>query len=171
MKRLILMVLLMVAIVVIDQWSKVAVSSTFRLGESVAVIDGFFNLTFVKNSGAAFGFGNAFDNWARYTLFLALPVVACIWLTYLLVKTIAGPLIMSFAYTLILGGAIGNLIDRFRLDYVVDFFDFYVGQSHFATFNVADASISIAAGLLIIDYFIQSRRGDDEQSEVASQKS
>ena len=159
----------MIAIVVIDQWSKGTVSSTFRLGESMPVIDGFFNLTYVRNSGAAFGFGNAFNNWLRYSLFLALPVIACIWLIYLLIKTINGPLIMSFAYTLILGGAIGNLIDRFRLDYVVDFFDFYIGKSHFATFNVADAAISVAAGLLIIDYFLQSRRDKKDESDVAIQ--
>lgn len=171
MKRLVLMLLLVVLIIVVDQWSKYEVSSNFRVGESVAVIDGFFNLTYVRNSGAAFGFGNAFHDWWRYTLFLALPVIACIWLIYLLVKTIAGPMIMSFAYALILGGAIGNLIDRFRLDYVVDFFDFYVGKSHFATFNVADAAISVAAGLLIIDYLIQSKNNKSKESDIVTENS
>ena len=72
---------------------------------------------------------------------------------------------MSWAYALILGGAIGNLIDRFQLDYVVDFFDFYQGSYHFATFNVADAAISIAAGLLIIDFvFQQTKKKDTAQA-------
>ena len=67
MKRLVFMVILIAGIIILDQWSKIEVSTSFRLGESVRVIDGFFNLTYVKNSGAAFGFGNAFDNWLRYS--------------------------------------------------------------------------------------------------------
>lgn len=168
MKRFVWMILLALGIVVVDQWTKYYVSHNFHIGESVSVIDNFFNLTYVKNSGAAFGFGREFDNWLRYSLFLALPVIACIWLIYLLVKTIQGPIIMSFAYSLILGGAIGNLIDRFRLDYVVDFFDFYLGTSHFATFNVADASISIAAGLLIIDYILNEKKEKQKDGNALS---
>ncbi len=67
---------------------------------------------------------------------------------------------MSWAYALILGGAIGNIIDRIRLDYVVDFFDFYYGTKHFATFNVADSAITLAAGLIIIDFFVNKRTED-----------
>lgn len=65
--------------------------------------------------------------------------------------------LMGIIYSLILGGAIGNLIDRFSLNYVVDMFDFYYGDSHFATFNVADAAISVAAILLFIDYFFKKK--------------
>ena len=154
MKKLLLLFGLCLLIIIVDQWSKSVVSSSFYVGESVKVIDGFFNFTYVRNSGAAFGFGGNYSNWIRYTLFLALPVVACMWLVSLLLKSVKGPLLLSFAYTLILGGAIGNLIDRFRLDYVVDFFDFYYGTSHFATFNVADAAISVAGFLLVVDFFI-----------------
>ena len=110
---------------------------------------------------AAFGFGGAFHDWIRYALFLALPVIACVWLSVLLVKSIDGPKIMSWAYALILGGAIGNLIDRFRLDFVVDFFDFYIGDYHFATFNVADSAITIAAGLIIIDFFLHKKTSEE----------
>lgn len=155
MKKLIFLFVLSLIIIVIDQWTKYLVASSFYVGESISVIDGLFNLTYVRNSGAAFGFGGQFDNWLRYTLFLGIPVIACIWLVALLIKSNKGPVILSLAYSLILGGAIGNLIDRFRLDFVIDFFDFYYGKSHFATFNVADAAISVAAGLLIIDFFIQ----------------
>lgn len=158
MKKLVLLFGLCLLIIIVDQWSKHVVSSSFYVGESVKVIDGLFNFTYVRNSGAAFGFGGQFANWLRYILFLALPVVACLWLVYLLVKSVKGPLLLSLAYTLILGGAIGNLIDRFRLDYVVDFFDFYYGNSHFATFNVADAAISIAGALLVLDFFIQKKQ-------------
>lgn len=164
MKKISLYVLIIVVLVIIDQVSKIYVSGNFYLGESVPVIDGFFNLTYVRNPGAAFGFGGAFHNWIRYTLFLALPVVACVWLCVLLVRSLAGPLIMTYAYTLILAGAIGNLIDRFRLDYVVDFFDFYIGKHHFATFNVADSAITIAAGLIIIDFFLEKNRAKQESA-------
>lgn len=156
-KNLWVMFFLIIAVVVIDQWTKHIVHTSFFLGESIPVIEGFFNLTYVRNSGAAFGFGGAFSDELRYVLFLGLPVVACIWLLILLYKSVQTKThLMSWAYALILGGAIGNLIDRFQLDYVVDFFDFYQGTYHFATFNVADAAISIAAGLLVIDFLIQS---------------
>lgn len=157
-KNLILYLSVIFAIVIFDQYTKHLVSSNFYLGESVRVIDGLLNFTYATNSGAAFSFGGDFDNWLRYLLFLALPVVACVWLFTLLVKSFKGPGILTWAYALILGGAIGNLIDRFRLDYVVDFIDFYQGDAHFATFNIADSAISIAAGLLIIDYFINKKQ-------------
>lgn len=160
MKKLSLYFILITIIIVVDQVSKYYVFHNFHLGESIAVIDGFFNLTYVRNPGAAFGFGGQFNNWIRYSLFLALPVVACLWLVYALVKSISGPKIMTYAYALILGGAVGNLIDRFRLDYVVDFFDFYIKSHHFATFNVADSAITIAAGLIIIDFFLQKNTKD-----------
>ncbi|MFT6632584.1 MAG: signal peptidase II [Bacteriovoracaceae bacterium] len=164
MKKLSLYILLIVVLVIIDQVSKIYVAGNFYLGESVPVIDGFFNFTYVRNPGAAFGFGGAFHNWIRYSLFLALPVLACLWLVVLLVKSLAGSKVMTYAYTLILAGAIGNLIDRFRLDYVIDFFDFYIGRHHFATFNVADSAITIAAGLIILDFFQEKKRNNSASS-------
>lgn len=164
MKKLVLLIALAVVIIVVDQWTKIYVAGHFYIGESVSVIDGFFNLTYVRNSGAAFGFGGAFDDWVRYSMFRALPVVACVWLLVLMVKSYKEEALLSLSYSLILGGAIGNLIDRFRLDYVIDFFDFYWGKSHFATFNVADAAISVAAGLLIIDFFIQKKKEKDAKT-------
>lgn len=164
MKKLIPYFIVLIAIVIADQWSKIYVFNNFYVGESVPVIDGFFNLTYVRNSGAAFGFGGQFDTWIRYTLFRAIPVIACFWLFALMVKSIKGPKIMTWAYTLILGGAIGNLIDRFRLDFVVDFFDFYIGTSHFATFNIADSAISIAAGLIILDFIFEKKSTQEDAS-------
>lgn len=145
------------AIILLDQYTKYFVASHFYVGESLPVIKGFFNLTYVRNTGAAFGFAGAFDTWMRYGLILVLPVVACVWITVLLIKSAKKGNLVPWAYTLILAGAIGNLIDRFRLDYVVDFLDFHIGSSHFDVFNVADSSISIAAGLLIIDFIIQKK--------------
>lgn len=164
MKKWFIYLAIIITIIIVDQISKIYVAQNFSLGESVTVIDGFFNFTYVRNPGAAFGFGGEFNNWLRYSLFLALPVGACFWLLYLLGKSFKGPQIMSWAYALILGGAIGNLIDRFRLDYVVDFFDFYYQNSHFATFNVADSAITLAAGLVILDYFITEREKKKESA-------
>ena len=152
--RLARALILVIVVIVLDQITKYYISEHFYVGESVNVIEGFFNFTYARNSGAAFGFGGEFHNWLRYALFLALPVFACIWLCYLLLTSVKSSLFLFYAYGLILGGAIGNLIDRFRLDYVVDFFDFYYGPHHFATFNIADTAISVAAGFLIIDYII-----------------
>jgi len=160
-KNLIIYISVIIAIVIFDQWTKSLVSANFYLGESVKVIDGLLNFTYARNTGAAFSFGGNFENWARYLLFLALPVVACAWLGTLLIKSFKGPKILTWAYALILGGAIGNLIDRFRLDYVVDFIDFYHKDAHFATFNIADSAISIAAGLLIIDFIINKKEEHD----------
>jgi signal peptidase II len=85
--------------------------------------------------------------------FIALPLVACLGLMYLIWKTKDKSFQLGLAYSLILSGAIGNLIDRIYYSYVVDFFDFYIKNAHFATFNIADAAISIAAFILILDFF------------------
>ena len=158
MKRLILFFISITVLIIIDQWSKIYVMNNFYLGESIPVLEGVFNLTYVRNTGAAFGFGGQFPDWIRYGAFRALPVVACLWLVYLLVKSSKEKLLISCAYALILAGAVGNLIDRFRLDYVVDMFHFYFRGSHFSVFNVADSAITVAAGLLIIDYFVERKK-------------
>lgn len=145
-------------IIILDQWSKVYVDTHFRLGESLSVIDGLFNFTYARNTGAAFSFGADYTSWQRYIVLLILPVVACIFLFIALYKSSTKSKLLSITYSLILGGAIGNLIDRFRLGYVIDFLDFYHGDWHFATFNIADSAISIAAGLLIIDAFINRKK-------------
>lgn len=167
-KNLAFYLFIIVAVIALDQYTKHLVASNFYLGESVKVVDGLLNFTYARNTGAAFSFGGDFANWARYLLFLALPVIACVWLLVLLVKSFKGPRILSWAYALILGGAIGNLIDRFRLDYVVDFIDFYQGEAHFATFNIADSAISVAAGLLIIDYLVN--RKQEKEAKKSAQK-
>jgi signal peptidase II len=167
MKKLALYLSVIVIIIVADQWSKIYVSQNFRLYESVKVIDGFLNFTFAKNTGAAFSFGGGFSDWVRTVLFKILPVIACFWLFKLLYNSLKESVLMSWAYTLILGGAIGNLIDRIRLDYVVDFIAVYsrkhqifgleIPEWHFAIFNIADSTISIAAALIIIDFFINKK--------------
>lgn len=159
--------LLMAALIIVDQLSKGAIQSNLYWGESIPVINGFFNIAYVKNTGAAFGFMANGPLWFRQIFFLALPVLFVGWIFYLLIKTLKGPFFMSLAYALIIAGAIGNLIDRFSLGYVVDFLLFYWKDeaNHFPAFNVADSCISVAAGLLIIDFFIQLKAKRDQAKD------
>jgi signal peptidase II len=103
-------------------------------------------------------------------VFLALPVVFCGWVFYMLVKTLKGPFYMSLAYALILAGATGNLIDRFSLGYVVDFLMFYWKDEshHFPAFNVADSCITIAGFLLVLDFFIQLKHKKEKKDAADS---
>ena len=157
MKRFWSLCLLMSTLIITDQLSKGAIQTSFYYGETLPVIKGFFSLAYVKNTGAAFGFGANGPEWFRQIFFLGLPVLFCGWIFWLLIKTLKGPFYISLAYALIIAGAIGNLIDRFSLGYVVDFLMFYWKEeaNHFPAFNVADSCITIAAGLLIIDFFQQ----------------
>lgn len=172
MKKLAFYIFIITLIIIADQCSKIYVAQNFKLYESVKVIDGFLNFTFAKNTGAAFSFGGNFSDWLRVVLFKILPVIACFWLLKLLYKSLSESRIMSWAYTLILGGAIGNLIDRIRLDYVIDFIAVYnrkmtifgmeIPEWHFAIFNIADSAISIAAVFIIIDFIVNKKEEDEK---------
>lgn len=155
---------LILVVVILDQLTKWGIRENFIVGESVKIIDGLFNLTYVRNRGAAFGFGAGQGDIFRSLMFLLLPTAACVWLVFLIKAALKDSVLLSVAYTMILAGAIGNLIDRFILRYVVDMFDFYLGTSHFPAFNIADASISVAAALLIYDFILQlkSKKGKEE---------
>ncbi|MFL5784966.1 MAG: signal peptidase II, partial [Bacteriovoracaceae bacterium] len=152
--------LMISALIIIDQLTKGAIQQAFYYGETKTIIDGFFSLAYVKNTGAAFGFGADGHPLFRQVLFLALPVIFCGWIFYMLVKTLKGPMYMSLAYALILAGATGNLIDRFTLGYVVDFLMFYWKNeaNHFPAFNVADSCITVAGFLLVIDFFVHLKK-------------
>jgi signal peptidase II len=146
-------------LILADQVTKAAIVDTIVYGDSVVVIKGFFNLAHVRNTGAAFGIGQGSSEIVRQFFFLYLPVAFCLWILVMFYKTARGPMHNSIAYALILAGAIGNLIDRFRLGYVVDMFMFYWKKEeyHFHVFNVADSCVSIAAFLLIYDFFLQHK--------------
>lgn len=160
----------MATLIIVDQLSKGAIQSTLFYGQSIPVIEGFFSIAYVKNSGAAFGFMADGPNWFRQIFFLLLPVLFCGWVFYMLIKTLKGPFYISLAYALIIAGAVGNLIDRFSMGYVVDFLLFYWKDeaNHFPAFNVADSCITIAAFLLIIDFFAQLRSKKTSDPHAAS---
>lgn len=158
MNRIFKLSLMMATLILIDQFSKVLIEQYYLLGESTPIIDGFFSLTYVRNTGAAFGFGAGAHDSIRKFLFLLIPVIVCFYLVYLIWVTRKGALLLSLAYSLILAGAIGNLIDRFWLGYVVDFFHFYFRDYHYPAFNVADSCITIGAAFLIFDFFMEIKR-------------
>ena len=158
-----------VLIAAVDQYSKFLVVENFKLFERMPVIDGFLSFTFAKNTGAAFSFGADYHPIFRTVIFKILPVVVCFFFLKLLYDSVKeSKNLMAVVYTLILGGAIGNLIDRIRLDYVVDFISVYHNgftlfgvtfeRWYFAIFNIADSAISIAAVLIIYDYISKSIR-------------
>jgi signal peptidase II len=137
-------------IIILDQITKLWISQTFVYGESVAVTN-FFNLVLVHNSGAAFSFLSNAGGWQRW-LFSGIAVSASVWIIWLLRKHQQEKL-FCFALTLILGGALGNLIDRAAYGYVVDFLDFYWNTYHFPAFNIADSAVTCGAGLLLWQSF------------------
>ena len=143
-------------IVVVDQFTKVLVLGGFQYGESLP-ITGFFNLVRVHNLGAAFSFLADAGGWQRW-FFTGLGTVAALVMVWLL-RSHAGQRLFCAALSCILGGAVGNVIDRLLHGYVVDFLDFYWGRWHFPAFNVADAAITVGAALLILDELLRVRRG------------
>ncbi|MDC0335559.1 signal peptidase II [Pseudodesulfovibrio sp.] len=149
-----------VAVVVLDQVTKVWVSSTMEVWTGQSVISGFFNLVHVLNRGAAWGFLDSETiDWQR-PLFIAITFIALGFIGFMLKTTDTSDKWMINGLGLIAGGAIGNLIDRIRLGVVVDFLDFYVGDYHWPAFNVADCALTIGAGCIILSMFLNRNQGD-----------
>jgi signal peptidase II len=142
-------------LVLADQFSKVLVMGSFSLGEGKA-LSGFFNLVRVHNAGAAFSFLAGASGWQRW-FFTALGLVAAVVIVWML-KSHPGQRLFCFAMACILGGAVGNVIDRVLYGYVVDFLDFHWAGMHFPAFNVADSAITVGAGCLILDELLRVRR-------------
>lgn len=138
------------ALVIADQWTKFAITSNLRYGESLTVTS-FFNLVLVYNKGAAFSFLSNADGWQRF-FFIGITLAAIGVLTWLIARHHTEKL-FRWGLTLVLGGAIGNLIDRVAHGHVIDFLDFHFAGWHFWAFNVADSAISVGAALLILDSF------------------
>ena len=137
-------------IIVLDQVTKAWIEKVMMLHDSNAIIPGFFNLTLIRNPGAAFGIFADGGGSLRTAFFITVSFVAMGVLTFLYTTAPPASLMLRLALSLVMGGAIGNLIDRIRFGEVVDFLDFYVGQYHWPAFNVADSCISIGVTLLIV---------------------
>jgi signal peptidase II len=143
-------------ILLADQFTKVLVIGYYQLGDSTRLTS-FFNLVRAHNTGAAFSFLAGAGGWQRW-FFTAIGVAAALFITWLL-RQHSGQKLFSFAMACILGGAIGNVIDRVMYGYVVDFLDFHYAGWHFPAFNVADSAISIGAVCLIWDELRRVKTG------------
>jgi len=141
-------------VLVLDQISKTWVLANFRLMDRQTVTS-FFNLVLVFNPGASFSFLADAGGWQKW-FFVVLALVISLWLLGLLKKH-AQERLMPAALSLILGGALGNVIDRLRFDAVVDFLDFHVAGYHWPAFNVADSSIFIGVALMLLHQFLQPK--------------
>ena len=147
---------LIAIVIVVDQLSKIAIARTFAYGARKAIVDGFFDLTLVYNTGAAFSFLSSAGGWQRW-LFTIVGIVAALFIVVMLARHSAQRL-FSCALALIAGGALGNVIDRLLHGHVVDFLLFYYRGWSFPAFNVADSAITIGAILLILDELRRVRR-------------
>jgi signal peptidase II len=143
-------------VIVLDQLSKAWITSQFSYGESHYVL-GVFNLVLAHNTGAAFSFLSDAGGMQRW-LFSIIAVVASVWIVWLLRRHVSQTL-FALALSMILGGALGNLIDRIAYGYVVDFLQFHWDEHYFPAFNLADSAITCGAFLLILDSFTEKRHG------------
>lgn len=150
-KYLILLAVSLVTIV-LDQLTKLYIASTFTLYESVTVLENFFHITYILNPGAAFGIFAGKAAAFRVPFFLAISFIASVGIV-IFYRSVEDRLVRA-ALSLILGGAIGNMIDRARLGEVIDFIDVHWYNNHWPAFNVADSAITIGVGLMILDMFL-----------------
>jgi signal peptidase II len=146
---------LALAIFIADQFTKVLILGYYRLGDSTYVAS-FFNIVRAHNTGAAFSFLAAASGWQRW-FFTLIGIAAAVFIVWML-RSHAGQKLFSFALACILGGAIGNVVDRLLHGYVVDFVQVHWRGWYFPAFNVADSAITVGAAFLILDELRRVRR-------------
>lgn len=145
---------LVVAVLIVDLGSKYLILQNVMLGETVPLFPS-LNLHYARNYGAAFSFLADKGGWQRW-FFAGIAIGICVVLAVLMYRSTARQKLPNCAYALIIGGALGNLFDRLWHGFVVDMIDFYVGDWHFATFNLADSAICIGAALVVLEGFLPS---------------
>ncbi|MFI5113351.1 MAG: signal peptidase II [Terriglobales bacterium] len=156
--------LIAILVIVLDRMSKWLVAGSINLHDSISVLPGFFRLTHVQNSGAAFGlFAESSSEW-KVAILILFSILALAVVSALLWKNSHSMTTTGVGLALIMGGAVGNLWDRLLTGHVVDFFDFYLGSYHWPAFNVADSAIVIGALLLVAE--ILFARSPAEQKAV-----
>ena len=138
---------------ILDQVSKYAIRTNFELYESVTVIVGSFNLTYIENTGAAFGFLSSVSFPFKTTILALAATIALLFIAFYMVTLPSSQWIARTGLSCILGGAMGNLIDRITTGAVVDFIDLYWRGWHFWAFNVADTAITVGVIMMIVDLF------------------
>ena len=136
-------------VIFVDQITKYIIKINLSLYDNIIVIEKFFNITHILNPGGAFGLLASQSPEIRKLIFLFMSSIAALFVLWFYKKCASNFVFLSYGLALIFGGAVGNLIDRFKYGKVVDFLDFYIGSLHWPAFNVADSAISIGMGILI----------------------
>ena len=158
--KYVILIVILVFIIGLDQLTKWWITREFALGMTIPIIKDFFNLTYVQNQGAAFGLLAQAHPSFRVPFFIIVPFLALGSIGYVFKRLPEHDTHMAIAFSLVISGAIGNLIDRLLLGFVVDFLDFHWKWAyHFPAFNVADSAICVGVGLLMLDLFLQERKG------------
>ena len=139
------------AVLFLDQWTKGYITRTMEVHQSRSIVEDVFDLTYVRNTGAAFGLFASVDSSIKAILLNSVAVVVFLIVSAYALRSSHKSVRLQVGLALILGGAVGNLMDRVRFGYVVDFLDFAVSGHHWPAFNVADSAICIGVGLLFLD--------------------
>ncbi|MDH5668042.1 MAG: signal peptidase II [Nitrospira sp.] len=155
-------------IIVVDQITKLYIMQTMRLHESIPVVADYFSLTYIRNPGAAFGLLAGSSTTFRMIFFGLTSIFALGLLGTILVRMPERDRMGRLSVAAILGGAIGNLIDRMRYGEVIDFLDVYVGTYHWPAFNVADSAITVGVIFLIIHFAFEKKEDSPNSSEEPS---
>jgi signal peptidase II len=154
-KRWIGWLVLALIVIVLDQLSKLMVVASFAYGEGL-IVTSYFNLVHVLNHGAAFSFLAGAGGWQRW-FFTVLAAVISVWLI-VMIRRHQREFMQPLAFALILGGAIGNVIDRVRIGAVIDYLDFHAAGYHFPAFNLADSAITLGVILMLLQQLLESRK-------------
>jgi signal peptidase II len=154
--KYLILIVLTVVVISLDQLTKFLILEKFHLGQTSPVICDFFNITYVQNRGAAFGILSQANPAFRVPFFIVVPMVALFSIAYVFKRIPSKDIKLSTSLSLVIAGAVGNLIDRVTLGFVVDFLDFHWRWGyHFPAFNVADSAICIGVGILMLDLVSQ----------------
>ena len=157
-KKYWVLLFLCIWILSVDQWTKYSIQKRLPLHHTVSAVRGFFNLTHVRNPGGAFGILGGEGGRFSSSLFVLVSLIAIGIIIFVFFKTREDEEILSLAFSMVLSGAIGNLIDRFRIGEVIDFLDFQISSFHWPAFNIADSTITIGIGLILVEIFSRDHR-------------
>ena len=135
----------------LDRWTKSMIHTHLNLNQSISVIDGLFDITYIRNTGVAFGIFNTFSSPAKSLILSVFAITAAVVVIVYSLRNPAGNWRLQGALSLILAGALGNLYDRLTYGYVIDFLEFYLRSYHWPAFNVADSAITIGVILLAFE--------------------
>lgn len=165
-RKYIILIAFSALLIAIDQVLKMYVHLHFQVGESLPVIPGFFNITYVRNPGAAFGFLAQTHPNFRENFFLIMPPIALI-IILIIMKTVPdNDFIQIFSLSSVFGGAIGNYIDRLQFRYVIDYLDFHWKEVYtWPAFNVADSAIVVGVAILIVLMFFEGKSKSKESTK------